>query len=415
MPTNDSFLQLFGQTLLWHPRSNAHVSPEDVLGDRTVLLYFSASWCMPCVRFTPKLIQTYTNLKERGERVEIVLVSCDQEQNFYNSYARKMPWFAVPFESLELAQRLVTKFEANHGIPHLAVIRPDGTSLEVDDAVGAISADPLGTHFPWPPRPMSEMLPDKFCRYSGGVMEQVPMSTLEGKYLLLYFAADWSAPCQNFAPELEKMYVNLKKHRSDFELLLVSGDRCDDEFHQHLEGLSFGAIPYHDKDCRTGLMRRLKIRSGPGLVMLGPNGEVINDKVRLQGDYISNFPYRPKSYGDLKYSPMEISVHKCVLIFCEEVDHELQEDVVEACQLAAEELKSFSKESLKVYWNLKPNAVSESIRQITELSTDLIQMVLLDLPDSGAYYVATNLDGEMITSQDIVDFCKAPGKRRHLV
>ena len=394
---------------------------------------------MPCVRFTPKLIQTYTNLKERGERVEIVLVSCDQEQNFYNSYARKMPWFALPFESLELAQRLVTKFEANHGIPHLAVIRPDGTSMEVDDAVGAISADPLGTHFPWPPRPLSEMLPDKFCRYSGGVMEQVPMSTLRGKYLLLYFAADWSAPCQNFAPELEKMYVNLKKHRSDFEvsfcccagvssalqsdthtcfliqLLLVSGDRCDDEFHQHLEGLSFGAIPYHEKACRTGLMRRLKIRSGPGLVMLGPTGEVINDKVRLQGDYISNFPYRPKSYGDLKYSPMEISVHKCVLIFCEEVDNELQEDVMEACQLAAEELKSFSKESLKVYWNLKPNAVSESIRQITELSIDAIQMVLLDLPDSGAYYVATNLDGEMITSQDIVDFCKAPGKRRYLV
>ncbi|KAI2508259.1 hypothetical protein MHU86_6188 [Fragilaria crotonensis] len=58
-PSNHSFLKLFGDTLLWHAQSERKARPLDVLADRTVLVFFSASWCMPCVRFTPKLIQTY--------------------------------------------------------------------------------------------------------------------------------------------------------------------------------------------------------------------------------------------------------------------------------------------------------------------------------------------------------------------
>ncbi len=41
-PTNDSFLKLFGDTVLWHAQSERKASPSDVLADRTILVFFSA-------------------------------------------------------------------------------------------------------------------------------------------------------------------------------------------------------------------------------------------------------------------------------------------------------------------------------------------------------------------------------------
>lgn len=233
--------------------------------------------------------------------------------------------------------------------------------------------------------------------------------------------------------------------------MLVSGDRYQAEFEQHLSELSFGAIPYDEESCRSGLTRRLKICSRPALVMLGPQQQrqVINDKVQLTGDYIRDFPYHPKRCGDFKFFPMEINLHKCVLIFCEEADDQVQADIMRACQSAAEELwlQPSTDDNLhshhhdgsscsdgggrdgngkgggvKIFWNVKPNPVSESLRSAIGLPMDgRLHMVLLDLPDDCAYHVATlslsstlqSCDG--IASNDIVQFCRNPGVRRQLI
>jgi hypothetical protein len=42
---------------------------------------------------------------------------------------------------------------------HVAIIRPNGTMLDVDDAVHQITLDPQGTQFPWPARPLCDMVP----------------------------------------------------------------------------------------------------------------------------------------------------------------------------------------------------------------------------------------------------------------
>lgn len=206
------------------------------------------------------------------------------------------------------------------------------------------------------------------------------------------------------------------------QLLLISADRYKDEFHEHLSGFSCSAIPYEAEDCRIGLMRRLGVSSGPKLMMLGRDHEEViskNISAMLGEDCISSFPYYPRSYGDLKTSPTEINQHKCVLVFCEGGDDALQEDVMEACKVAAAEMQIITNEPFKVLWNLKPNAVSDWVRQATRLpdcikSEAQIQMVLMDLPNDSSYYVAKNLQDDILTSQDIVRFCQVPGVRKHL-
>ncbi len=53
---------------------DGQVSARDALQGKYVGVYFSASWCPPCQRFTPMLIKAYSD-SLKGKNFEIVFVS----------------------------------------------------------------------------------------------------------------------------------------------------------------------------------------------------------------------------------------------------------------------------------------------------------------------------------------------------
>merc|ERR1712165_532439 len=61
-------------------------------------IYFSAHWCGPCRDFTPKLIDTYKEVKASNPDFELVFVSSDRKQAEFDSYFGDMPWAAIPFD-----------------------------------------------------------------------------------------------------------------------------------------------------------------------------------------------------------------------------------------------------------------------------------------------------------------------------
>jgi len=93
-------------------------------------LYFSASWCPPCQRFTPLLIDFYKIAKEVSPNdFEIVFISSDKNQEEFDEYYRKMPWLAIPSVegSAQIKSDLAAKIGVK-GIPALAII--DGKTGE---------------------------------------------------------------------------------------------------------------------------------------------------------------------------------------------------------------------------------------------------------------------------------------------
>lgn len=95
-------------------------------------------------------------------------------------------------------------------------------------------------------------------------------------------------------------------------MIFVSGDDSEASFYKYWSQMSCGAIPYDEHEARDNLEARLEISLYPTLVMLGPkqddesttNGDrvVINTEVRAvieNGDYITDFPFYPKPWGDL--------------------------------------------------------------------------------------------------------------------
>ena len=95
------------------------------LEGKTIVLYFSASWCRPCRRFTPQLIETYGELSSEGKGLEVVFVSGDRDEDSFNGYFSKMPWLAIPFSDSKARDQLKKLFKLR-GIPHLVILDARG-------------------------------------------------------------------------------------------------------------------------------------------------------------------------------------------------------------------------------------------------------------------------------------------------
>ncbi len=92
-------------------------------------LYYSASWCVPCRAFTPKLVTFYQQIAQKHPEVEIVFVSSDESPADMQNYMKtdRMPWAALRFERKSM-ERELTHYAGN-GIPDLVVVDGDGKVL----------------------------------------------------------------------------------------------------------------------------------------------------------------------------------------------------------------------------------------------------------------------------------------------
>ena len=96
------------------------------------LVYFSAHWCGPCRRFTPKLRETYQHLRTHpavADRFELIFISSDENVHEQRHYAQEaaMPWPMVKFNDLG-SVGILERLQGN-GIPCLVVVNRQGQIL----------------------------------------------------------------------------------------------------------------------------------------------------------------------------------------------------------------------------------------------------------------------------------------------
>ena len=130
-------------------RGNEEVAIGEALQGKEVIgLYFSASWCGPCRRFTPQLVEAYETLKKEGKEFEIVFISSDSDLDEFNQYYSKMPWLALPYEEYrEMSEELGEKYECQ-GIPHLVLLDGKTGKIITKDGRSCISEHGPSV-FPW--------------------------------------------------------------------------------------------------------------------------------------------------------------------------------------------------------------------------------------------------------------------------
>jgi len=116
---SSKIVQLVGEKLV--SKGNTLVNSSEVLKDKLVALYFSAHWCPPCRQFTPEFSRVYQSLESSSRPLAVVFISADQDQEAFNDYFGHQPWYAIPFDAVDLKDSLNEKFGIK-GIPSLLVL-----------------------------------------------------------------------------------------------------------------------------------------------------------------------------------------------------------------------------------------------------------------------------------------------------
>lgn len=96
---------------------------------KLIAFYFSAQWCPPCRKFTPRLVDYYNRVAPQHPEFEIVFVSSDHARFNWESYLRddRMPWPAIDYDQLASFQKL--KELGGPGIPSLLLLDAGGHVL----------------------------------------------------------------------------------------------------------------------------------------------------------------------------------------------------------------------------------------------------------------------------------------------
>jgi len=201
-----------GSELVYSTGDGVRKTTDALYGKKTIMLYFSAHWCHPCQRFTLKLIEFYNGMKKTGKHdFELIFVSFDKKEDQYNECISRMPWPCIPFEN-DSKETLARKYETE-GIPHLVVVDENGKVI-TKDGVDGVFSDESAEYYPWRPKRLCDLWPMKILT-KGGLVDS---STLDDKYLMLYFSAHWCPPCRDSIPLLSEAYTKLKAKRDDFEV-----------------------------------------------------------------------------------------------------------------------------------------------------------------------------------------------------
>jgi len=395
------FSDLLGSTLT-KPNGDKVDTTTALDGKKAVALYFSAHWCPPCRGFTPELAKNYTaHLQAKG--LEIIFVSSDKSQGEFDDYFKTMPWLALPFDERSKKASLSKKYKVS-GIPTLVILDGETGATITTDGREAVGEDPTGKDFPWKPPSFWDALGDEFLSGSDGETVDVDEIKGEGKVIGLYFSAHWCPPCRGFTPQLIKAYKEHLKAKQ-LEVIFVSSDRSADEFKDYYGTMPWLAIPNGDK--RKGLLsKRFGVSGIPAFVLVdGATGETISENARgrVTADPTgAEFPWHPKALKDISADgPDGINEELSLCVMMEGCDAATVAAATKVLGPIAEAKKAAG-DSTCFFYAPKAEQPAPQIRAMTglgEAKANVPQMVLLDIPDDGGYYVspATEVTAETVT------------------
>jgi len=105
---------------------------EPIIRDSTkfTLVIFSASWCSPCHKIIPELMDVY---KDLNGKLEMVYISLDQSKTV-NDWKKLIKEKSIPWRSLLTVGRvkeIEDKYDAG-SIPHMLLVYPDKSVKKID-------------------------------------------------------------------------------------------------------------------------------------------------------------------------------------------------------------------------------------------------------------------------------------------
>jgi len=327
-------IKMLGEELIG---KEGKVATKDVIGKDVLGIYFSAHWCPPCRRFTPKLAEVYNKHTKAGKSLEIVFVSSDQSENDFQEYYKIMPWLALPFADRKKKNKLSKIFDVQ-GIPRLVLVDPKTGLATNAQANQDILADTTGEKFPWP-KPFAGtvlefMIGAKVNLKSGN---EVTLGDMSQKFLVLFFYDESSSASKDFLPAMidwyNKYYSKLQNTKLSFDVLSICAASGEASYDNSLKAMPFAALSFKEQDKQRRLRGVLRLEASQQVVVIDfETGRVVSRKgkqaIEQEGDD-TDFPWpTPGPCSDVNEEPDCLNHYPCIVLWLEEKSKENQmEDI----------------------------------------------------------------------------------------
>jgi len=294
--------------------SGDQTKTADIVGSKgsVVALYFSASWCPPCVKLSPLLAAIYKEINKTEKKFEIVLV-CDEGEAEAKKYFGHMPWLALPHDQESIKKQLFQDFEIE-GIPTLIIFEADTGKLISADGIQRIFENGPEA-FPWSDEKLKEVELQKQAKMNSKSVEellatssrnylvnnkgeQFPINSLQKDVIGLYFSAHWCPPCKMFTPLLANVYNELRTKNASFEVVFLSSDRSEPEFTEYFATMPWLSVPFSDNQTKQDLSNLYQVQGIPTLVLIdGKTGKLISldGRSRVMTLKAEGFPFTDES------------------------------------------------------------------------------------------------------------------------
>ena len=109
----------------------------------------------------------------------------------------------------------------------------------------------------------------------------IPTSSVNSRFILLYFSAHWCPPCRGFTPKLSMFYDAVNAHQKQIEIIYVSRDKNPDQFNEYYSEMPWIALPFEDKARIAALGTKYQIQQIPALILIDHNGNLKRNTCRM--------------------------------------------------------------------------------------------------------------------------------------
>ena len=126
----------------------------------------------------------------------------------------------------------------------------------------------------------------------------------------IYFSGSWCQPCKRFTPLLVTFYERMKQKNNNFEIVLVSYDRTEDDFLSYFEKMPWYSLVLNNiPTFGNKLSEMYRVEGIPSLVILeGDDLSVITTEgtSKVSADtYGLEFPWRSRKISAFVPRPMK--------------------------------------------------------------------------------------------------------------
>ncbi|CAF2581175.1 unnamed protein product [Rotaria sp. Silwood2] len=143
---------------------------------------------------------------------------------------------------------------------------------------------------------LNELLGEELLQHnaSGDELSVISTNQLDGKTIVVFFAAHSCTNCKDFTPRLVKAFNEVNDEiKNKLDIVFISCDKNSEDSKEYFKKMPWKALPFSDRHRSTVLSEEFNTEDIPSLIVLSPSCELITSN----------------GYDEICYAP-KVALHK---------------------------------------------------------------------------------------------------------